>query len=99
MRRIAIEPALDRAGRCIEDDAEAAEGPAIVRDRHEEACWQTIERGNLAANQRRPAAEPHRTDGQFVRRIHHRILDLREPRIGIHVVQCAEQLLLRVNVS
>ena len=96
---LAIEPLRDRAGPRVQRDAEAAEGPAVVGDGNEEARRQPVERADLAADQRRLAAEPHRPDRQLVGRVHDRVLDLREPRIRVRVVERAEQLLLRMEVA
>ena len=99
MRRIAIEPARDRAGRRIEHHAEAAERPAVVRDRDEEARRQPVERADLAADERHLAAEAHRADLEVVHRRHDRRFELRQPRIRIDIVERAEQLLLGVRVA
>src|SRR5262249_13854281 len=99
MRRIAIEPAIDRAGRSVQDDAEAAEGPAVVGDGDEEARGQAIERADLAADQRDLAAEAHRADVEIVDRRHDRGFELGQPRIRVDVVERSKQLLLRVRVA
>src|SRR5215210_7468663 len=62
MRRIAIEPLGDRAARGIEYDAEPAEGPAIVSHRDEETRRESVERADLAADQRHFAAKAHWSD-------------------------------------
>src|SRR5215831_17817231 len=99
MARIAIQPARNRAGRPIQDHAETTEGPAVIRDRDEETGGQTIQRANLATDQRDFAAESHRSDVEGIHRRHDRRLELAQPAVGIHIVERAEQLLLRVEVS
>ena len=90
---------LDRARRASSTHAEAAERPAVVGDRHEEARRQAVERADLAADERHLAAEAHRADVERVDRAHDRRFELGQPRIRIHVVERAEQLLLRVQVA
>jgi hypothetical protein len=99
VRGIAVQPAIDRAGRRVQHHAKAAERPAVVGDRHEEAGRQPVERADLAADKRDLAAESHRPDIEVVDRRHDRRLELREPRIGIDVVERAEQLLFGVRVA
>ena len=99
MRRIAVEPLRDRAVRGAEHDAETTEGPAVVGDGHKKARRQSIERADLAANQGHLAAKSHRTDVERIHRRHDRRLELTQPRIGIHVVQRAKELLLGMPVA
>ena len=98
-RRIAIQPALDQAGRSVEHHPETPERPAVVRDRHEEAGRQPVERADLAADERNLAAEAHGADSQVVGGAHDGRLELRQPGIGIEVIQRPEQLLFRVGVA
>ncbi len=98
-RGIAIEPLRDRAALRVERHAEAAKRPAVVRHRHEEARRQAVQRADLAADQRHAAAEPHRADAEHVDRPHDLGFELRQPRIGIHIVDRPEQLFLRVHVT
>ena len=83
----------------VEHDAEPSIGPAVVGHRHEEARRQPIERADLAPDQRDAAAETHRADPELVHLAHDRGFELRQPRIGIHIVERSEQLLLRVHVA
>src|SRR5262249_6635111 len=95
---VAIEPRPDRARLRVERDAEPPERPAVVRDRHEEARGKAIQRTDFAADEGRPAAEPHGPDGELICGVHDRALDRTEARIRIRVVERAEQLLFRVQV-
>ena len=99
VRRIAIQPAVDRAGRRIQRDAQAAKRPAVVCHRHEERSRETVEHADLAADERDVAAESHRADLEIVHGRHDRRLELRQPRIRIHVVERPKQLLLGVSVA
>ncbi len=99
MRRIAIQPVIDRAGGAVQHDAEAPERPAVVRDGHEEAGRQPVERADLASDERHFPAESHRADVEIVDARHDRRFDLGEPRVGIDVVERAKELLLRVRVA
>src|SRR6185436_9758554 len=98
-RRIAIEPLLDLAAPSVEDDAEAAEGPAVVGNRDEETRRQPVERADLAPDERRTPAEPHGADAKLVDLAHDRRLELPQPRIRVDVVERSEQLLFRVHVA
>ena len=95
---VAIHPRVDRPGRRVEANAETAERPAVVGDRNEEARRQPVERADLAADQRRPSAEPHRPDGEPVGLVHDRRFELRQPRVRVGVIQGAEQLFLGVEI-
>jgi hypothetical protein len=97
-RRIAVDPALDGAGARVEHDAEAPERPAVVGHGNEEAGGQTIERRDLAADERHAAAESHRADPEPIDLPHDRGFELRQARIGIAIVERAEQLLFRRDV-
>ena len=68
VRRIAVQPLVDCAGRRIQHDAQPPERPAIVRHRHEKTRGQSIERRDLASDQRHLAAESHGADVQIVHR-------------------------------
>ena len=92
--RIAIQPVGDCAGRRVEAHAQPAKRPAFVRHRNEEARRQTIRRHDLAADEGRFPAEAHRADAQLVGLFHDFRFELRERRVGIHVVERAEQLSL-----
>ena len=74
----------------VEHDAEPTEGPAVVRYRDEEASRQTVERANLAADQRHAAAKAHRADAERVDRAHDLGFELGQPRIRIDVVDACE---------
>ena len=80
-------------------DAETPERPAVVGHRHEEARRQTVERGDLAADERHLPAEAHRADLEAVHRRHDRRFELRQPRIRVHIVERAEELFLRVQIA
>ena len=79
-RGIAIEPVGDRAAGSVEPDAEAAEGPAIVGDRDEEAGGQTVGGADLAADQRHFAAEAHGADAEAVGFVHDLAFEARQDR-------------------
>ena len=98
-RRIAIEPFLDCARLRIDHDAQAPEGPAVVRHRHEEAGGQAVERAHLAADERDAPAEAHGAHAEPVHRLHDLGLERRQSRVGVHIVQRAEQLLLGLGVA
>ena len=99
MRRITIQPAIDCARGAVEHEAQTAKCPAVVGDRDEETRRQPIDRADLAADERHPAAEPHRADLEIVHRRHDRCFDVGEPQVRIDVVERAEQLLLGVRVA
>src|SRR6266404_3613423 len=96
---IAIEPSLDPAGLRIKHHAEPAERPAVIRDRHEEACRKPIERADLAPDQSHAAAESHCPDVQRVSGIHYVIFKRRELRIPIRIVERSEELLLSMLIT
>src|SRR5215207_3179244 len=98
-RGVAIEPALDFTTLRIERDTKATVGPAVVRNRNKEARRQSIERADFAADERDTAAESHRADAELVHLAHDRRLEIRKPRIRIHVVERTEQLFFGVYVT
>ena len=61
-RRVSVEPLRDLAAASVDDHAKAAKRPAIVRNRHEKAGGNPIEHPDLAPDQRRAAAKPHRSN-------------------------------------
>src|SRR6185437_3210543 len=75
---VAVEPPGDRAGIRIDAHPEAAEGPAFIRDRYKEAGGKAVGGGDLAADQRRLAAEAHGADSEFVGLTHDFVFQLRE---------------------
>ena len=95
---VAIQPRRNRAGLRVESDTKTTKGPAVVGNRHEEAGGQAVERRDLAADQRRAAAKPHRTDGELVGGRHDRCFELRQSAVGIDVVERAKELFLRVQI-
>src|SRR5918996_5731162 len=84
--RIAIEPLFDRSITGVEAYAQAAERPAVVRDRNKKAGWQSVEHADLAADQTDVAAKPHRADAKRVDRAHDGRLEFGETGVGIHIV-------------
>src|SRR5262249_52177869 len=81
-----------------QDYAETAECPAVVRDRYEKGCGQSIERADLAADQRHLTAKAHRADIEVVHRRHDRRFKFGQPRVRIHIVERPEQLPFRMCV-
>ena len=96
---IAVEPLSDGPVARVETHTEPPKCPAVIGDRYEKAGRQPIEDADLAANEADIAAEPHRADAQGIYRAHDRGLELRQTRVGIHVIERSEQLLLRVQIS
>ncbi len=96
---VAVLPLRDRAGRGVDDDAQAPERPAVVRDRHEETGGQAVQRADLAADERRLALEAHRADAERVDGAHDVRFELGQHGLGVHVVERPEQLRLGVRVS
>ena len=97
--RVAVKPFADGPARGVEQHAQAAERPAVVGDRDEEACRQAVRRGDLAADERGFAAETHRADAQAIGFFHHFLFELGERVVGVGVVKRAEELLLGKDVA
>src|ERR1043165_2787405 len=83
----------------VEIHAAAAVRPAHVRDRHEERRRQPIELADLARQERRVAAEAHRTDARLVRFLDDALLERGELRVLVRVVEEAQELFFREAIS
>ena len=98
-RRIAVEPLGDGAACGVEPHAQPPERPALVSHRNEEAGWKPVGRGDLAADQRDGPAESHRSYADAVRLAHDPGFEFGQNRVGVDVIERAEQLLLRQRVA
>lgn len=93
-----VEPAPDRARLRVEHDTQTPKGPAVIGDRDEEARRQPIEHSDFAADQGRSTAKAHGADSECVGRLDNVILEPCQLRVGIDIVERAEELLFGVEV-
>jgi hypothetical protein len=98
-RRFTVQPRRDRSGRPVQHHAKSPEGPAVVRDRHEETRREAVLNADLAPDERGASTEAHRTDPKVVHLAHDRRFEFRQSRVGIHVIEGPEQLFLRVHIA
>src|SRR5438270_13854914 len=73
--------------------------PAHVRDTDEVRRREAVLRADLAGEERGVAAESHRSDAALVRLADDAFLEVAQQRIGVRVVELAEELFLRVRIA
>ncbi len=96
---IAVHPRCDGTGRSVNADTKTAERPAIVSNRDEETCGQTVIHTDLHAETGYFTAEPHRTDTELIGFFDAILFQLCKNRIGIDIVKTAEELIFGKRIT
>src|SRR5215468_1827630 len=93
-----VEPFDDVSIR-VENHTASAISPAHVSDRNEERRGQPIQLPYLATAESKPSGKSHRSDVQPIRFFQNARFELRERRIGTHIIDTSEQLSLGEVIS